>query len=73
MSNTAETWFAVANVAANEAFVTSRLDANIWSNDNPTGWTYQEVRGFGGTILGEFDTQPEAEAAVDTWLARGAS
>lgn len=64
----AKTWFAVGNTAEHSGFVTARLDRDAWTSKHESGWTYQDVTGAHGSILGEFDTESEAQACLDKWL-----
>ena len=60
-------FFAVGDVGAHDGFVTSRVVADIWTGQNPGGWTYQDVAGAHGTILHE-GTEIECQAKLDSWL-----
>lgn len=61
------TWFAVGDIAAHDGFVTSRVATDVWTGQNPSGWTHQDVTGAHGTILHE-GTEDECRAKLDTWL-----
>jgi hypothetical protein len=61
------TFFAVGDVGAHDGFVTSRVTADIWTGQNPGGWTYQDVTGAHGTILHE-GTENECRTKLDSWL-----
>ena len=60
-------FFAVGDVGAHDGFVTSRVTADIWTGQNPGGWTYQDVTGAHGTILHE-GTENECRTKLDSWL-----
>lgn len=61
-------YFVVGNIAEHSGFVTSREDSDVWTNENPSGWTYQEVTGAHGRILDERPTQEEADQVLSDWL-----
>ena len=60
-------FFAVGDIGAHDGFVTSRVAADIWTNSNEGGWTYQDVTGAHGMILHE-GTEDECRAKLDAWL-----
>ena len=49
-----------ANRPAEEAEVFSKDSAEIWTPDNPSGWTYQEVEAGFDRVL-RFDDEASAE------------
>ena len=61
-------WFAVVDIAAHDGFITPRWAPDIWTPENPSGWTYQDVTGAHGTILHEGRSAAEAQAVLDGWL-----
>ncbi|MCP4394889.1 MAG: hypothetical protein GY804_11585 [Alphaproteobacteria bacterium] len=40
----------------------------IWSNDNPHGWTYQYICGPHGSVLGEHESRKVAQTELDKYL-----
>ncbi len=61
-------FIAVGNNAEHSGFVTQLDRADIWTSDNPGGWTYQDACGSHGTVLGEFDTEAEARSCLREFL-----
>jgi len=63
-----KTFIVVGDIAAHSGFVTEEFAEDIWSSDNPGGWTYQHVCGSHGTAIGEFTTRKEAEECLREFL-----
>ena len=64
------TWFAVADIAADVAWVTSAVGP-AWPAAG--GWTYQQITGAHGTVLWEGegpDAREEAERQAELWRRR---
>ena len=47
------TFFAVGDAAAHSGYLEERNTDDGWCNENPQGWTYQDVCGAHGHILAE--------------------
>jgi len=62
------TFFAVGDAAAHSGYLEERNTDDGWCNENPQGWTYQDVCGAHGHILAECDTREEAQAELDSFL-----
>ena len=65
-----ERFFVITNRAAHDGFVTSEDMGNVRSNQNPHGWTYQDLEGSlygiieaGGALL--LPARPEREEVGD--------
>lgn len=61
-------YFVVVNYAAHSGYTVMVDMDDIWGNDNPDGWTYQDLTAPYGSILLEADTQDEADRALDEYL-----
>ncbi len=61
-------YFVIVNNAAHNGRI-EELDMEMaWSSSCPYGWTYQEVCGSFGTVLGEYSTKEEAQEALKAYL-----
>ena len=60
--------FAVGDIAAHEGFTTKRHADDVWTPENESGWTYQEVTGAHGRVLYEGPSEEKARAELDAWL-----
>lgn len=58
-----KTWIVVGDWAANEAHLVDVDMDNIWTSENESGWTWQEVTGAHGEMIGEFENEQDAMAA----------
>ncbi len=63
-----KTFIVVVNVAARTGSVVQMERDDIFSGDNPGGWTDQDVTGSHETILGSFDTLGAANECLREWL-----
>ena len=61
-------FIAVGDTAAHNGYIREMDADDVWCNENPSGWTYQDVTGAHGHILGEFDTEEEAQEVLDNFL-----
>lgn len=57
-----ETYFVVYDLPAGEASIEIRVKNDIWSKDNPQGWTYQ---GLGSANYKEYDSLKSAQKAKE--------
>lgn len=62
--------YLATNIPANEAHIVKADPEDAWGNDNPDGWTYQELAGPGFTIVAEFDNAAKADAAHAEFLGQ---
>ena len=61
-------YIVVGNTAEHSGYIDKRDDDDCWCNENPQGWTNQDVTGPHGHILAECDTKKEAKAELDSFL-----
>ena len=61
-------YFVVGNIAAHSGYIAMEDENDIWCNKNPEGWTYQDVTGPHGTILGLYETREEAQKELDKYM-----
>lgn len=62
------TFLVITNTAEHSGLVAQKDQKDIWSNNNPSGWTYQEVAGTFGTVYLETEDENEAYSALEDWL-----
>jgi hypothetical protein len=60
-------YFAVGDVAEHSGSVTSKDASDMWTPENPGGWTLGGVQ-RGGRILYEGPSERDAHAALDAFL-----
>jgi|SRR6187549_4303916 len=58
----------VGDIAAHDGGIADVWEEERWSNDNSSGWTYQDLTGSHGTVLLETQDRTEAERALSDWL-----
>lgn len=58
----------VGETAAHDGGIGYMDPDDRWSNDNPGGWTYQDVCGAHGHVLLETEDKEEADRALAEWL-----
>lgn len=61
-------YIVIGNIGAHDGWIEEADPANIWSGENPNGWTYQQLCGSHGTVLGEYTTHSEAQTHLSDWL-----
>lgn len=60
--------FAVGRTDEHSGHLAERDSDSIWCNENPSGWTYQDITGAHGDVLYEGPSKEEAQSALDKWL-----
>jgi len=58
----------IAKRAEHSAHVVVENLDDIWTPNNPAGWTYQELTGAYGDVLGEFESEEDANALYDLYM-----
>ncbi len=61
-------YYVITFPGSHEGYVVEMNTEDIWSNENPGGWTYNQICGSHGNIHGEYSTREKAEEVLDKWL-----
>jgi hypothetical protein len=61
-------YIVIGNIGKHNGWIEEVDPATIWSGSNPNGWTYQQLCGSHGTVLGEYQTEAEAQERLNEWL-----
>lgn len=61
-------YFVIKDRAAHDAHIVDVYMDDIWTSDNQSGWTYQEISGPHGNADGPFSSLEKAKEELDRWL-----
>lgn len=61
-------YFVIVNRAEHSGYVAKVDMDKIWNNQNPDGWTYQDLTGPYGQVWEECDTSSEADKVLGDYL-----
>lgn len=61
-------YYAIINQGEHNGRIIQMDENDIWTGDNPNGWTYQGICGPHGQVLAENEDRSKVEATLNEWL-----
>ena len=61
-------YLVIVNRAAHDGYIQKVNMDNSWSNENPHGWTYQQICGSHGQVWCETESESEAKNELAEYL-----
>lgn len=61
-------YIVVGDIGAHDGHIEIVEMDDIWNGENPTGWTWQDITGPHGSVIGECDTEAEAKQVLGDFL-----